>query len=73
MKNKKINLAIFLLSVLALGISLKLFYNMAIYSDEFNSSPALISGGEFWSIMDWLRLALLVGISILSGVKLLKK
>lgn len=72
MKNKKINLVIFLLSVLTLVISLKLFYNMAIYSDEYNSSPVLVSGGWFWLSMGWLRLALLVVISILSGMKLLR-
>ena len=37
-KNKIINMSIFLLSIISLIISLKLFWNMGIYVDEFNTS-----------------------------------
>ena len=73
MKKKVITLVIFVCSLAALVISLYLFYNMGIYVDEKNTSPAAVCGGEFWMYMDWLRLALLALITVLSGVKLVQK
>lgn len=73
MKGKSVNLIIFIVSALALGISLKLFWNMGIYVDEYNTSPSVVCGGEFWLYMDWLRLALLAVIAIASGAKVLRK
>lgn len=68
MSKKIINLIIFILSLMSLFISLKLFWNIGILVDEFNSTPALICGGDFWLGMDWLRLGLLFIICILSGI-----
>lgn len=65
-----VDLVIFVLSISALIISLKLFWNMGIYVDEYNTSPSIVCGGDFWLYMDWLRLALLSIISIISGVRL---
>ena len=45
---------------------------MGIFVDEFNTSPAVVNGGEFWLMMDWLRLGLLAVISGVSGVKLFR-
>jgi len=73
MKNKLINISIFALSTVSLVISVKLFYNMGIFVDEFNTSPDVITGGEFWLLMDWARLGLSALICLLSGMTLLSK
>lgn len=72
MKKKSINLLIFILSTIALIISVKLFWNMGIYVDEYGTSANIVSGGEFWLLMDWLRLFILLVLSIFSFVKLFK-
>ena len=73
MKNKLINILIFVLSTISLVISVKLFYNMGIFVDEFNTSPDVIAGGEFWLLMDWVRLGFSALICLLSGMTLLSK
>ena len=69
-KNKIINMSIFLLSIISLIISLKLFWNMGIYVDEFNTSADVVLGGNLWLYMDWLRLGFSALICILSGINL---
>lgn len=64
---------IFLLSGAALVISLKLFWNMGIYVDEAGTSPGVVYGSDFWLYMAWLRLFLLTGVVMASGIKLLQK
>ena len=64
---------IFLLSGAALVISLKLFWNMGIYVDEAGTSPSVVYGSDFWLYMAWLRLFLLTGVVMASGISLLKK
>ncbi len=73
MKNKVVYSIIFVLSVTSLVISLKLFYNMGIYVDEYGTSPDIVSGGDFWLYMDWLRLFLLAAVTLLSGIGMLRK
>lgn len=73
MKSKFLNVSIFLLSVICLVISLKLFWNMGIYVDEFNTSPDVVLGGNFWLYMDWLRLGFSTFICVLSGISLFRK
>lgn len=73
MKNKWVNTIIFLLSIISLIISLKLFWNMGIYADEYNTTPSIVCGGEFWLYMDWLRLGANALICILSGISLFRK
>lgn len=68
---KKMNMIIFIGSLIALMISIKLFWNMGIFVDEFNTSPDIVCGGDFWLYMDWLRLFVLAMITIFSGIKLL--
>lgn len=68
-KRKWINLIIFIFSGIALLISLRLFCNMGIYVDEYNTSPTAVCGGEFWLYMDWLRLVLLAIVTMVSGIK----
>lgn len=72
MKRKTASIMVFILSLIALFISIKLFWNMSVFVDEFNTSPDVVLGGEFWLYMNWLRLGCLSIICILSGVNLLK-
>ena len=72
MKKRKLLIAVFILSVLSLLISVKLFWNTAIFVDEYNLSPAIVNGGDFWISMDWVRLFLLLLLCILSGIGIFK-
>ena len=73
MKNKFLNISIFVISIFCLIISLKLFWNMGIYIDEANTTPSLICGGDFWLKMDWLRLFASGFLVILSGINLFNR
>lgn len=64
-----LNILVFILCLISLVISIGLFRNMGSYADEYGSSPVLISGGWFWLYMDWIRLALLLVLSVISGIK----
>ena len=58
MRNSKfINTSIFILSI--------------IYADEFNTSPDIVLGGEFWLYMNWFKIGASALICILSGISLL--
>ena len=70
MNIKLINFLIFVLSLICLIIETNLFYNVGIFVDEFNTSPAVIYGGDFWMQMDWLKLLFLALIVLLSGISL---
>ena len=70
MKNKIINLVIFIGCILSLLISLKLFWNMGIYVDEHNSTPSIVYGSNFWLYMNWLKIGVLLLVTILSGINL---
>ncbi|MDO4926412.1 MAG: hypothetical protein Q3980_12250 [Turicibacter sp.] len=73
MNCRVINGIIFGLSLVSLMISMKLFYNMGVYVDEANSSLDVVLGGEFWLWMDWIRLAFIAVICLLSFVKLIRR
>lgn len=73
MRKKIIDLFILILSLTSLFISLKTFYNLAIYVDEANTSPSVVLGSDFWLLMNWLKFGLLALISLLAGIKLLQK
>ena len=70
MNIKLINFLIFVLSLICLIIETNLFYNVGIFVDEFNTSPDVVYGGDFWMQMDWLKLAFLALIVLLSGISL---
>jgi hypothetical protein len=72
MGKRKLSIIVFIFSVLSLLISIKLFWNLAIFADEYNSSPSIVVGGEFWLIMDWLRLLLLLLLCVISGISIFK-
>lgn len=73
MKKKILPMIVFICSLLTLLISLELFYNMGVFVDEYNTTPAVVCGSEFWLIMDWLRLALAALSVMLSGVQLVRR
>jgi len=70
MKKRTINIVIFILSLICLLISIRLFWNMGIFADEYNTSPSIMCGSDFWLNMDWLRLALLSAVCILSVINI---
>ena len=70
MNNKLINSIVFVLSVICLIITALSFYNMGILVEEFNTSPDVVYGGTLWLYLNWGKLALLVVISVLSGINL---
>ncbi|KEH97019.1 hypothetical protein [Clostridium massiliodielmoense] len=67
---KIIAIFLFIISIASLLISIKLFWNMGIFVDEYNLTPNIVNGGQFWSSMDWLRLLLLAIMSVLSIVNI---
>ena len=73
MKGKILNTSIFILSLICLLISIKLFWNMGIYVDEFNTSPDVVLGGSLWLTMDWVRLIFSAILCALSFINLFKK
>ena len=73
MNTKLFNIILFLLTGIALLISLVLFWNMAIYVDENNASPIAIHGGYYGLYLNWIRLLLLAALVFLTGLKLLLK
>lgn len=70
---KLVNRTIFLLSVISLVISMVLFYNLAIYCDEYNASPAMIYGGNWGLLLEWGNLIILFFICLLAGLRLFRK
>lgn len=61
------------LQVVCLLISLKLFWNTAVFVDEYNLSPDIVLGGEGWLIMSWTVLGLLAAIIILTAITIIHK
>jgi len=71
LEKRGINIAIFVLSLFSLVISLRIFWGIAEYSDEYGSSPVLVTGGWFWLYMAWILQGLLLVLCIISGFKLI--
>ena len=69
---KLLPIIVFLLSFFSLIISLKLFWNLGVFVDEYGLSPDIVNGGDFWLSMDWLRLLLLLLLSIVYGMSIFK-
>ncbi len=73
LEGRGLNIAVFVLSLVSLAISVKLFWNMGVYADEYGSSPVLVTGGWFWLGMDWVRLGLLLVLCVISGLRLIRR
>lgn len=57
-------------SIICLLIFMKLTWNLGIYVDEHNCSPADVFGGETNVVLYWLQMVFFVLISILSVINL---
>ena len=73
LKSKILDIIIFILSLVSLIISLVLFYNMGVFCDEFNTTPAVICGGEAELLADWGRLFFLALICLVSFINLIRR
>lgn len=73
MKYKFWDLIILLLSITCLIISSKLFWNICVYVDEYNTTTSIVLGNYFWNCTYWFMLIFNFLICVLSGIKLLKK
>lgn len=72
MNKRMIFIIILILSGLSLLISLQLFWNMGVYVDEYNTTPSVVYGSEFWLDMSWIRLFLLGSIIIIASIGIFK-
>lgn len=73
MKQKIPNIIIFILSAVSLIVSLILFYNTAIFTDEFNTTLATVYGGELELLLAWSQFLFLFVVCALSFVNLLRR
>ncbi|MGL5295671.1 MAG: hypothetical protein ACRDAO_01810 [Culicoidibacterales bacterium] len=70
---KFLKVLVFLLCLSALVISMNQFYNLAIFVDEFGTTPSVVLGGPFWLIMTWAEFLILFISTILSGFFIISK
>lgn len=66
MNHKLSNPIIFVSSIISLIISLRLFWNLGIFSDEYNLSPDFVLGNDFWLYMNWLTFPILLVMCFIS-------
>lgn len=69
MKKEIIN---FIIILACLIISLMLLWEMGVFCDEYNMTPALVCGSFGGLILYWLRIFLLMVLSILSAIRIIK-
>ncbi len=55
---------VFLVVLIITLCEMRAFYNIAIFCDEYNSSPSIIYGSEAGLLMNWIKLGLLILLSI---------
>ncbi|MBS4214075.1 hypothetical protein BGM25_15910 [Bacillus sp. FJAT-29953] len=65
-------MTVFIISLFSSLISVKLFWNLGIFVDEYGLSPDIVNGGDFWLAMDWLRLLLLLLLCVVSGISIFR-
>lgn len=56
--NKHIHLLLLVAAFTTLMIHMGLMVQVALYADEYGTSPVTVFGGEFWNLMDWAMLLL---------------
>lgn len=69
MKKEIVN---FIIILACLIISLMLLWEMGVFCDEYNMTPALVCGSFWGLILYWLRIFLLMVLSILSAIRIIK-
>ena len=70
-QTKLLKLILFICCTVSFLISLKLFWDLGVFCDEFGTSPDEVCGGEFGLFMVWLRMGLLFLATIGSALALL--
>lgn len=70
---KVLNICVFIISIACLFISALLFRNMAIFCDEFNTSPDVVCGGSTELLLNWAKLFLLAILSVFSAINIFLK
>ena len=70
-QTKLLKLILFICCTVSFLISLKLFWDLGVFCDEFGTSPDELFGGEFGLFMVWLRMGLLFLATIGSALALL--
>ncbi|MGL4971627.1 MAG: hypothetical protein ACRC6H_00640 [Culicoidibacterales bacterium] len=73
MRLKFFSIPLFCLSLAALIVAGGTFYNLGIFVDEFNTTPAVVLGGDLWLLLTWAQLGFLALTTILSGCLIFKK
>lgn len=66
------NFIILLFGSISLATHMSNFWNVAIFSDEHNTNPGAIYGGDMWNLMQWIVMALLLVVIIIAAVQLIK-
>ena len=72
MKRQTSDIVIFLFSLLALIISVVLLYRYGAYEIEYGGGTLVVDGGWFMIAANMIRLAVLVVLCIITGVRLYK-
>lgn len=62
----------FIVILVCLIISLLLLWEMGVFCDEYNLTPALVCGSFEGLILYWLRIFLLMVLSVLSAIRIIK-
>lgn len=65
MKKNAIKLVIFIISAVCFGIHSRLIYNLGYFCDEYNFSPDIVYGGNFYLMLDWAEWALMALICLI--------
>ena len=73
MKNKAAKIVMFLLGFCSLLINAKLFYNVAAFCDQYNSTPQVVYGGNLYLILFWINMFLLLFLCLYLLVKIIIK
>ena len=64
MRKYILNLILFIISAICFGIHSKLMYNTGYFCDDYNLSPDIIYGGNFYLMLNWLEWILLAVICL---------
>lgn len=73
MRKKIMQVFIFVASVFCFIIHAVTFFNMATYSDEYNTTPANVLGGDIWLFLNWFTLFVLFAMCIASFYNMTKQ
>jgi hypothetical protein len=73
MNNKSFFITVLIASLFSIIISLKLFFNLGVYADDYGGNVIQASGGWFWLYMRWVNVGLVLLILIFTVKKLIHR